>query len=226
MERFFYGSLEFLGACWYFRLLHLLIWIPGECGSWTWAPQIFLAQAVPVPHVLAEDAERTVAIPSVSPTSGNEKITLDKGTFYVFVAVAGGTKVTQIFVNLPWTGFIVLGIIQLLPGEPVLCSMLHSSAIPAASRLPSWLPKIDIQGPVPATCSLLSGQGTVLIPVASLVLTPTVELPDSCWGKNPSNIFCWFFWLTWRGQSEWVQLWLMWDAVQNHSRKWVFYGFI
>lgn len=69
---------------------------------------------------------------------------------------------------MPWIGFIVLRTIQLLPGESVLCSMLYSSAISAVSRLLSWLPRTAIQGPVPATCSLLNDQGAVLIPAAPI----------------------------------------------------------
>lgn len=143
----------------FFMALHLLIWIPGACRNWTWAPQIVLAWLCQCLTCLQRMQERTVAIPSVSPTSGNENITLDKGTFYVFVAVVGGTKVTLRSLWICARLISLLSVIQPLPGESALCSMFHFSAIPAVSRLLSWLPKTE-QG---ATCSLLDGQGTLLI---------------------------------------------------------------
>lgn len=98
--------------------------------------------------------------------------------------------------------------------------MLPSSAMPAVSRFP----KADIQGlfQPPAHCWMAEE----LIPAASLGCDSHSGIARWRLGKNPTNIFCWFFRLSWKGQNELVSLWLVWDAVQKHSRKRVFYDFI
>lgn len=161
-------------------------------------PWIFLEKAGPVPHVLAEDAERTVAIASVSHTSGNAKITLIMTLFMPVLLWLWGQRLLWDLCKSALDWF------------HCTQNQENQSSAQCSTPLPSQqCPDFPKENPGACSSHLLNGQGAVLILQHPLAWTLTVELPDGCWGKNSTNIFCWFSWLAWRGQNALVQLWLM-----------------